>query len=341
MTFRRMLLIAVLLYAVGLPFYNDHEHRTLDDRARAGMPGRFVTLTGGTTHYDTVGPEDGETVVFVHGFSMPAFVWGRLPGELAERGYRTIRYDLFGRGLSDRPEAVYDLTLYRDQLTGLLNALDIDKPFHLVGLSMGGAIAVDYAAAFPRRLASLTLIAPAGFPVDTPAIASLVKVPWVGEYLMKLAGDRLLTGAISRSVADDSLVPELERGFREQLQWKGYKRAILSTLRHTPLEDLGERYRRFGRNKVPTLLFWGTEDEVLPLQNAAFVRYAVPDLTLIRVDGAGHLPQFEAPEVVVPAMANFLRANPVEVPEAKPARGKAKGRTDAAGGKAAKTPKEP
>ncbi|MFT4572181.1 MAG: pimeloyl-ACP methyl ester carboxylesterase [Hyphomicrobiaceae bacterium] len=318
MTFRRLLAVAALLYAVGLPFHNDQEHFVLDEAARAGHSGRYLPLHHGVTHYDVTGPENGDLVVFVHGFSSPAFVWGRIPHLLGKAGYRTVRYDLYGRGLSDRPDLTYDFDLYQSQLIDLLNALRVGRPFHLVGLSMGGAIAVDYAASFPDRVASLTLIDPAGFPMDTPVAASLMRAPWLGEYLMKLLGDNALLGAISHSVADQSLVPELTKKFRNQLRWKGTKRALLSTLRHTELEGMAERFRVVGGHRIPTLLFWGTEDQVIPLRNSVLVQSAIPHARLVRVEGAGHLPHYEQPGLVATSMKHFFHE--YAVPKPRPAR---------------------
>lgn len=317
MTFRQGMVFAAILYAILLPFYTDHEIAELTEKAREHQSGRFVTLQEGITRFDVAGPADGELVVLVHGLSSPTFVWGELPGQLAEAGYRSLRYDLFGRGFSDRVSGAYDLDLYRNQLIELLQVVGVERRFHLVGLSMGGVIAVDYAASFPDRLASLTLIDPAGFPMAQPLAASLMQIPYLGEYLMKLVGDRALLSSVSKSFSDPSFVPGFQKLFARQLRWKGTKRAILSSLREMPMQTMASRYGDLGRNGVPTLLFWGSEDEVIPASNAAYVRSTVPMLRVIHVDGAGHLPHYEKPEVVGPAMLEFLADH--KAPPKKPA----------------------
>ncbi len=97
----------------------------LDDKARSVSPGDFVQLSQGYVHYQLEGPETGETVVLVHGFSAPMFIWERTVPALTKAGFRVLSYDLYGRGYSDRPDVAYDKDLFDTQLLELLDALDI------------------------------------------------------------------------------------------------------------------------------------------------------------------------------------------------------------------------
>ena len=81
------------------------ETEELNDTVRANTPGSFVLLSDGYTHYELGGDENGEPVVLVHGFSVPYFIWDPTFDFLTKSGFRVLRYDLFGRGYSDRPEA--------------------------------------------------------------------------------------------------------------------------------------------------------------------------------------------------------------------------------------------
>ena len=90
---RWMLAVTLLLGLVVLVAYQlkDPERHRLDDRARAGVPGRFVRLTDGVTHYETAGPDTGRAVVLAAGFSVPAYIWDSLFFRLADSGVR-VRY---------------------------------------------------------------------------------------------------------------------------------------------------------------------------------------------------------------------------------------------------------
>lgn len=114
------------------------ETRILDDEARRSAPGDFVRLPDGMVHYELKGPPDGQPVVLVHGFSVPYYIWDPTFPALAAAGLRVLRYDLFGRGFSDRPDLPYTMELFVRQLKDLLEALQVNIPVSLVGLSLGG-----------------------------------------------------------------------------------------------------------------------------------------------------------------------------------------------------------
>lgn len=116
------------------------------------MQDQFVQLSQGKTRYQDVGPKDGPVVVLVHGMAMSMFVWERVVEPLVASGFRVVRYDLFGRGLSDKPAVVYNLALFEQQWLDLLAHLQISGPIYLVGTSMGGAIATHITATYPEQI---------------------------------------------------------------------------------------------------------------------------------------------------------------------------------------------
>jgi len=301
---------AALLYLVGTPFALDREWKDVIGESPRNVAGRFVQLSAGRTRFDLLGPTPSQVVVFVHGFTSPAYVWGSLPKRLREQGYRTLVYDLFGRGFSDRPDVVYDRDLYDRQLVDLLGRLQIRGPVHLVGLSMGAIIATEFALRHETRVASLTLIDPAGFSVDMPGPAALLTVPWLGDYLTHAFGDAFLVSGNAKAVYDKSLVPALQRKFEYQLAYVGYKRAILSTAREMPLADFTGGYRKLAKRLLPVKVFWGKQDEITPVAGAKLARKILPKAKITLVEGAGHLSHYEKPYVVTPLLLDFLRWAP-------------------------------
>lgn len=320
MILRKWVLWALLLgcgFVAVFPWLRgDLETRELDDAVRASMPdANFVALEDGYTRFEWAGPEDGPTIVLVHGFSSPSFVWEKQFYALADAGFRVLRYDQYGRGYSDRPNIRYTDDLYDRQLLQLLDSQGVSEAVTLVGLSMGGATTVRFADRHPERVQGFVLIAPAGFAVDLPIYAHVLRVPILRQWLMKAAGDRIvLKGVEERVTTNPTMAAAFRENYMTQLSFKGYKRALLSTLLHNPLRNLGEVYARVGEQGKPCALFWGTEDEVVPYASHEKVQAAIPHIKFVSVEGGGHTLNYEMPEQVNPALIAFLQeqATPVE-----------------------------
>src|ERR1700722_14337737 len=114
-------LVAVAAVALaGNYVWHDQERADLTDEARQGVDGNFIRLGDGIVHYQIAGPPSARTIVLVHGFSVPYFIWDPTFDALVASGLRVLRYDLYGRGWSDRPEVSYDADLFDRQLAELL-----------------------------------------------------------------------------------------------------------------------------------------------------------------------------------------------------------------------------
>jgi pimeloyl-ACP methyl ester carboxylesterase len=120
------------------------ESLTLSEETRAALGGSFIALPEGVTHYELGGPPDGRPVVLVHGFSVPLYIWGPTFEALVGAGFRVLRYDLFGRGYSDRPPVKNNVDLFDGQLHALLDALEIPSP--VSSLELGAGLPADGAA---------------------------------------------------------------------------------------------------------------------------------------------------------------------------------------------------
>lgn len=296
---------AVLAAILLLPVLRDRETGPLDDEARAQAPGRFVPLRHGLVHAQFAGPEDGHPVVLVPGFSVPGYVWEPLDQRLAEAGFRVVRFDLYGRGWSARPDLNYDRDLFASQLRELMDALQIERA-HVIGLSMGGAIAGRFAAEHPERIDKLVLIAPFTLSRDiTP-----LQWPIVGEWLNRV----WLLPKLAASQMSDFVHPERHPDwagkFLPQMRFDGYGRAILSTLRHVMTKDSLPDFSRVGTQQRPVLLVWGRQDSVVPFAHNESVLAAIPAAEFLPVDGAGHLPHVEQTDIVAAKVIAFLRSPP-------------------------------
>ncbi len=287
-------------------FHFRGEPQILDDVARASAPGQFAKLTDGFTHYELTGPEDGLPVVLVHGFSVPAFIWDPTFTGLIDAGFRVLRYDLIGRGYSDRPDVVYNQALFDRQLLELLDAVGFAAPVNLVGLSMGGAIAVGFTAQHPERVRALALLAPAGFPSPASRMFWVVRLPGLGEWLFDRFGEKLIVGGLAKDFYVRAKVQELEARYRVQMHYQGFKRALLSTLRHGPISTMADAYWAVGQQTCPVQLIWGRDDRTVPFVLNEKVRAAIPRAEFHPIDNAGHIVHYEKPEIVNPLLAEFF-----------------------------------
>lgn len=307
-----LFLLGVVFIGIAWPFvFQRTELIRIDDEVRASAFAgeNFVRLSDGFTRYEWSGPEDGEVVVLVHGFSSPCFIWQRQADALALAGYRVLRYDLFGRGHSDRPDASYDAELYHRQLVELLDALKVEEPINIVGLSMGGPITLRFVQREQERVRRFGLIAPAGFGANIPAAAQLLRVPGLAEWILRAFGEQIILGSIKKAVGQEDTAAALHEVYEDQLKYFGYKRALLRTLRNHRLMGLDELFHAVGKIQKPSILFWGENDQVVPFENAERVREAIPGIEFHAIPNGSHTPNYENPDEVNGPLIAFLKSN--------------------------------
>lgn len=274
----------------------------LDDAARASAPGEFAELDDGKTHYELAGPAEAQVVVLVHGFSVPYYIWDTTIAALTDAGFRVLRFDTYGRGYSDRPDADYNGELFERQLVNLVDTLGLREPVDIIGLSMGGAVSMRFVANNPERVRKIVLVDPT---YDA----------WPRPPFPEALADIILTLSYVPGMAEGQLTdfvypgnyPQWVDAYRVQMQYTGFRRAIFSTLYHFGPEDHFANYQRVQSYDKPVKLIWGVEDQTIDFAGAEVVR-GVLDVDLLAVEDAGHLPHIEKPGIVNPAIIEFLRA---------------------------------
>lgn len=301
-----IVLLVCILFLVFSYIFSGGEKITLTDQVRASLPGKFAHLSNGVTHFEYSENQNTPVVVLVHGFSVPYYIWDPTFSALSDNGFSVLRYDLYGRGYSDRPEIEYDLDLYVNQLSELLEHLDIGRPVHLVGLSQGGPVAAAFANQYPHQARSLTLIDPLITRVTTKTIFP-INVPFVGEYFARVV---LIPHILPASQVDDfhhpENYPDWEDKYRDQLQYTGFTQAILSSLRNLPAFNSLTEYEQVLVNQIPFQVIWGQEDQTIAYSDIELLLDTVPAAELHIIQNAGHLPHYEQPDVVNPFLIEFL-----------------------------------
>lgn len=306
--------------------YRD-ETKELNKLTRKETRGSFIQLSDGFTHYELSSPSPlpsalsgapakskrGEglgvrDVVLVHGFSVPYFIFDPTFAFLTEAGFRVLRYDLFGRGFSDRPETRYNIDLFVRQLGDLLDGLRLTRPVNLVGLSTGGPITATFTLRFPERVNKVVLIDPVGAkPFRLGRLLKIAALPWMGEAIIGWLGREHMVRRFASDVSDSSFGEDLQEKYVIQLQYKGFKRAILSTIRNNMLGSFLKVYQEIGKMDKPALLFWGRNDRTVPFEHNHVLRVAMPRVEFYAIDDSGHTPHYEKPGEVNPILSKFLK----------------------------------
>ncbi|WP_309570295.1 3-oxoadipate enol-lactonase [Deinococcus sp.] len=235
------------------------------------------------------------TVVFLNSLGSDGRIWDDVAADL-HREYATVQYDKRGHGLSDAPPAPYTIRDHTDDLAGLLDALGIDRAV-LVGVSVGGLIAQDFASAYPLRVEGLVLC-DTGAKIGT---AELWNPRIEAAQSGKLAG--IAPTVLGRwfTPAFFEARPAEARGYLNMLARTtpdGYA-GTCAALRDTDLRQ------QTAALKVPTVVLCGAEDQSTPPDlNRELAGLLGADLHLI--PGAAHLPSVEQPQAVIDHIRTFL-----------------------------------
>ena len=304
--FKKIAYVVTALVALAvIVFYNqlqsaNTESSVLNDEVRQTAPGQFVDLADGVTHYELAGPESGQVVILVHGFSVPYYIWDTTFKALVRAGFRVVRYDFFGRGYSDRPDIDYDGALFERQIIDLIYAFDLESPVDLIGLSMGAAVSMRFAANNPELVRKIVLVDPTHEAWSTPVLPE-----WLGSHVLALS----LIPGLAEGQFSDFLHPEnyplWAYRYRVQMQYEGFRRAIISTIYEFGPEDHLSNYRKVQELDLPVQLIWGVQDQTIDIAGADTVQ-SVLDVEYLPVDESGHLPHIEQADLVNSAIVEFL-----------------------------------
>ena len=265
-----------------------------------------VDTNGIVTFYEESG--QGSPVVLIHGHGADLRLWDLQAPALVEAGHRVIRYDARGHGRSSVPPTGYTWENYALDLRDLLDGLKIEAPAHVVGLSMGGAIALQFALDFPERVSSLVLVDSAlpGFdysPEYAGAIEELVAA--VRAEGPRAAFDRLwLTHPLFDGVRRFPERFELLRTMVLDYAAADY----LDETAYTPPER--QAVDRLAEVRAPTLVMVG-ELDIPDFQIIAEVLAGnIAGARLQVIADSGHIAPLEQPQAFNQALLTFLEEAP-------------------------------
>lgn len=277
------------------------------DKSRAALevayPGDYRIVDGLRLRLRDTGPRDAPTVILLHGLGASLETWEPWAQALSAR-FRVIRLDLPGFGLTGAdPTGDYADTRTIKILVDLMDQLRVDRA-SLIGNSLGGRIAWNFAALHPDRVTRLVLVSPDGFASPGFVYDAPPKSPLMMRALPYIAPRGLLKSSLEAAYArPQKLSEKTVTRYRDMMLAPGVRTAILARMDQTILHDPAPILARI---TAPTLLLWGEKDGMIPISNAADYLRLLPHATLVRLPDLGHVPFEEDPVTSLPPVEHFL-----------------------------------
>jgi len=254
----------------------------------------------------------GPPVILIHGFGGSMWQWEQQQHTLSQH-FRILTLDLPGAGLSDKPEIDYRPDQMLDFFVGFMDAVNIPQAT-LVGNSMGAGLAIGMALAHPTRVTKLVLID--GLPqhvmekLTSPSIRRALETSapsWLVSFGNMLFGGLMIESVLREIVHDAALLTPavIERSKRNR-QRPGLIKPIMTVRENLPLWESGFA-TRVGEITHPTLVIWGEEDRVFPITVGDELHQTIKGSRFIRIPKAGHIPQWERPDLVNQELITFIR----------------------------------
>jgi pimeloyl-ACP methyl ester carboxylesterase len=270
-----------------------------------------VELHGHPVTYHRMG--EGPVLVLVHGITSSSRTWEAVLPELAKE-HTVIAPDLLGHGGSAKPRGDYSLGAYASGIRDLLAVLGVARAT-LVGHSLGGGIAMQFAYQFPERLERLVLVDSGGLGNEVSIWLRAATLPGAEYVLPLLFGQPTRTAgfALGRALGRLGLKPSANvRGIAEGLESLGdgdARRAFVHTARSV-IDPSGQRVdardRLYLSEGVPTLLIWGENDPIIPVSHGRTAHELMPHSRLEVFPGAGHFPFNDDPQRFAAVLSDFV-----------------------------------
>jgi pimeloyl-ACP methyl ester carboxylesterase len=274
---------------------------------------RELLLHGQRVSYRTAG--SGPALLLLHGIANSSETWARVAPLLSER-FTLIAPDLLGHGESATPRGDYSLGAHASGARDVATALGHER-MTVVGHSLGGGIAMQFAYQFPERTERLALVSSGGLGREVHLLLRAASLPGADYVLPALTSRRVieagrgLGGLLARvGLRPAGDIAVLARGFAA-LDNEGSRRAFLHTVRAV-IEPGGQRVSANSRlalaARLPSLIVWGENDSIIPVAHGAAAHAAMPGSRFVRFEDAGHMPQEDQPHHFAAVLTEFVES---------------------------------
>lgn len=258
----------------------------------------------------------GDPVVMIHGVGAWAENWRDVMAPIASTGRRAIAFDLPGFGESDAPGKVAHFgprdPFYPRFVRALLDALGIERA-HIVGNSMGGAIAYTAAVTAPERTRSLVFVAGGGVGNEVALFLRVCTLPGVLLVARVFGKPDSARDVLRTCFYDPRRIPEKLSDEAVRYGYPSFGEFVSALRSGVTIRGVKPALREFWvaqatRYRGPALVIWGRQDAVLPVHHAAEVPRLMPQAEVRLIDDCGHLPMIERTDEFLGALLPFLEA---------------------------------
>jgi pimeloyl-ACP methyl ester carboxylesterase len=273
------------------------------------MNDQFVMVNNVRVRYRSAG-ERGPVVLLLHGIGRTLEDWSENMVALGG-SHRVFAPDFPGCGFSDKPVLPYTTPFLAGFVRDFLRALNLER-VTLVGNSMGGGISLEFSALFPELLEGLVLVAPAGMGPKGAQFLGLCSIPVFGEVISRpsrvgskralelLFADRnMMTQARAERDFELSSQPGATRAFLKMLRFMANRHGAKPAFYNRSLENAANL-------RVPTLIVWGVQDHILPVEYAPVAAKTIPGSRVQIYDPCGHFPMLERTQEFNGLLLEFL-----------------------------------
>ncbi len=298
-----LLVVLAVLLGAGAWLYTPDESRAALE-AKYAPSGEFLEVAGMRLRLRDTGPRGAPAVILLHGFGASLETWEGWARTLSA-SFRVVRFDLPGFGLTG-PDPTGDYSDARSMqvLAAVMDKLSIRRAA-LIGNSMGGKIAWNFAATHPDRVTKLVLVSPDGFASPGFEYGRKPDVPFVVKLLPYTLPAAMVRMNLAPAYADRAVVSDaLVARYRDMMLAPGVRAAMIARMEQVRLEPPAPLLRQI---TAPTLLIWGERDAMIPFSNAQDYLHDIPNCRLVAFPNLGHVPQEESPESSVAPVVSFLK----------------------------------
>ncbi len=273
-------------------------------------PSQFMVLPDGArVHYRDQGPRNAPALVLVHGSNASLFTW--VPWvERLDTTFRVVTLDMPGHGLTGAvPSQDYSEQAMADVTGEVARHLGLAR-FAIGGNSMGGAVAAHFAEEHPEQVTQLILVDAGGMPSKEgdkiPLAFQLARVPVLNQVMLHVTPRQLVVEGLNDAVVHKAIITD-------SMIDQYWDFARMEGTREATMRRFALRFDRFvvmhvREIRVPTLILWGEEDHLIPVEAAHAFARAIPGAKLIVYPATGHLPQEEVPDKSAGDVRSFLLA---------------------------------